>query len=115
MSEIHTCSYYCHKPECIKAQRNELREKMLTQVIDDNFKDDTTPPQWAWIDPNDKTQKQYLPHIGELVLFCHNGKTHTGRYTGESFSSEVTGQYINTWACRWMHLPAAYGIKENHK
>lgn len=28
MSEdIHTCSYYCERPACIKAQRNELREQ----------------------------------------------------------------------------------------
>ena len=26
---IHSCSYYCHKPECIKAQRNELRDKLF--------------------------------------------------------------------------------------
>lgn len=24
----HTCSYLCDKPECIKAQRDELREKL---------------------------------------------------------------------------------------
>jgi hypothetical protein len=24
---IHTCSYYCDRPECIRAQRNELRQK----------------------------------------------------------------------------------------
>lgn len=24
----HTCSYFCDKPECIKAQRDELREKL---------------------------------------------------------------------------------------
>ena len=28
MTDIHSCSYYCDKPECIKAQRNELREKL---------------------------------------------------------------------------------------
>ena len=27
MTDIHSCSYYCHRPECIKAQRDELREK----------------------------------------------------------------------------------------
>jgi hypothetical protein len=26
--DIHSCSYYCHKPECIKAQRDELRDKL---------------------------------------------------------------------------------------
>ena len=26
--DIHSCSYYCHIPECIKAQRDELRDKL---------------------------------------------------------------------------------------
>lgn len=71
-----------------------------------------TPAQRTWVDPNDKAQKQYLPHIGELVLFCHGGNTYTGKHTGGSFQSEVTNQYFNTWECRWMYLPAAHGIKE---
>ena len=28
--DIHSCSYYCHRPECIKAQRDELRAKYVT-------------------------------------------------------------------------------------
>jgi hypothetical protein len=28
MTDIHSCSYYCDRPECIKAQRDELRDKM---------------------------------------------------------------------------------------
>ena len=24
---VHTCSYYCERPDCIRAQRNELRQK----------------------------------------------------------------------------------------
>jgi hypothetical protein len=28
MSQLHTCSYHCHIPECIKAQRDELRDKV---------------------------------------------------------------------------------------
>ena len=27
MTDIHSCSYYCTNPACIKAQRDELREK----------------------------------------------------------------------------------------
>jgi hypothetical protein len=27
MSDIHTCSYYCDRPACIKAQRDELRDR----------------------------------------------------------------------------------------
>lgn len=25
---IHTCSYYCERPECIRRQRDELRDRM---------------------------------------------------------------------------------------
>ena len=28
MSDIHSCSYHCNRPECIKAQRDELRERL---------------------------------------------------------------------------------------
>jgi len=31
MDDIHSCGYYCTKPECIKAQRNELRDKLLNR------------------------------------------------------------------------------------
>ncbi len=76
----------------------------------------TTPQQRKplWIDPNDKTQAQFLPHIGEPVLFCHGGKTYYGRHTGGSFQygAGVTKRDFNTWECRWMYLPAAHGIKE---
>jgi hypothetical protein len=27
---IHSCSYYCNRPECIKAQRDELVKRMET-------------------------------------------------------------------------------------
>ena len=28
MTDIHSCSYYCDRPKCIKAQRDELRERL---------------------------------------------------------------------------------------
>lgn len=28
MTDIHSCSYHCDKPECIKAQRDELRDRL---------------------------------------------------------------------------------------
>ena len=65
-----------------------------------------------WIDPNDKAQKQYLPHIGEPVLFCHKGKTYYGKHTGGDFVSGVgfAQKHFNTWHCRWMYPPVAHGI-----
>lgn len=29
---MHTCNYYCDRPECLKAQRDELRDKWETIV-----------------------------------------------------------------------------------
>jgi len=26
--QVHTCSYYCDRPECLKAQRDELRDRL---------------------------------------------------------------------------------------
>lgn len=26
---IHTCSYYCTRPECVRAQRDELRDRYV--------------------------------------------------------------------------------------
>lgn len=31
MADIHSCSYYCARPECIKAQRDELRDRLEAQ------------------------------------------------------------------------------------
>ncbi|MGI9136149.1 MAG: hypothetical protein ACR2JS_03695 [Candidatus Nanopelagicales bacterium] len=31
MSDIHSCSYYCERPECIKAQRDEFRSRLEKQ------------------------------------------------------------------------------------
>ena len=62
-----------------------------------------------WIDPNDKTKAQFLPHIGEPVLFCHGGVTYYGKHTGGSFQAGrgVTSRSFDTWDCHWMYPPAA--------
>jgi hypothetical protein len=28
--DIHSCGYYCERPACVKAQRNELRDKLFS-------------------------------------------------------------------------------------
>lgn len=62
-----------------------------------------------WINPNDKSQAQYLPHIGEKVLFCHGGETYFGTHTGGSFKygHGVCAMYFPTWDCFWMYPPKA--------
>jgi hypothetical protein len=31
MSDIHSCSYYCTRPACVLRQRDELRDKWLSE------------------------------------------------------------------------------------
>lgn len=62
------------------------------------------PVPQGWIDPNDKAQKQYLPHIGERVLFKHDGCVYLGKHTGGSFKAEYPlGKTFGTWDCKWMY------------
>ena len=65
------------------------------------------PDADGWINPNDKTRKQYLPHIGEKVLFCHAGVTYYGKHTGGSFQSFSPPRRFCTWDCLWMYPPNA--------
>jgi hypothetical protein len=86
-------------PNCERtlAERNAARRAALEQDAA------------RWIDPNDKTQKQYLPWVGEPVLFCHEGKTYYGKHTGGSFISMAAplGKVFGTWDCFWMYPPKA--------
>ena len=68
---------------------------------------DEASPDSPWIDPNDKTQKQFLPWVGEKVFFCHAGMTYYGCHTGGSFQSFNPPKQFNTWSCRWMYPPKA--------
>ena len=29
LRDVHSCSYYCDRPECVKAQRDELRDRLM--------------------------------------------------------------------------------------
>lgn len=35
MYDIHSCSYYCDRPDCIKAQRDKLRDKVFDRKKDE--------------------------------------------------------------------------------
>ena len=47
MTDVHSCSYYCDRPECIKAQRDELRERLAQP--------EQGPVAWAGVDFDIKT------------------------------------------------------------
>lgn len=69
------------------------------------------PDADGWINPNDKTKRQYLPHIGEKVLFCHAGVTYYGKHTGGSFQSFNPPRRFCAWDCLWMYPPKAPGAQ----
>ena len=57
MTDIHSCSYYCDRPECIKAQRDELREVGPKQE------------PVAWITPDGEGFRiRFSPPINEVLL-----------------------------------------------
>ena len=33
MTDIHSCSYFCERPECVLAQRNFLRDRLTVGVL----------------------------------------------------------------------------------
>jgi hypothetical protein len=39
--DIHSCGYYCNRPACIEAQRNELRDKLFPEPTIDGW------PLWS--------------------------------------------------------------------
>ena len=32
MTDIHSCSYFCERPDCVLAQRDEMRDKLMKHV-----------------------------------------------------------------------------------
>ena len=94
--DIHSCSYYCDRPECIKRQRDELREKlsceeslvrewhdryttevMASQRISDAF-DKMNRDRDAW-------RKLVVEHNAACTQLCRSGNVEcrvTDSYSG---------------------------------
>tara|TARA_R110002094_G_scaffold54390_7_gene65609 strand:- start:4112 stop:4663 length:552 start_codon:yes stop_codon:yes gene_type:complete len=48
MNSIHTCSYHCNRPECIKAQRDELRDSLAAAEADAGRYQDVLQKIQSW-------------------------------------------------------------------
>jgi hypothetical protein len=68
MDEVHSCSYYCQIPACIKAQRDAMRDKY---VVDDSLGKHYDMGWNAALD-------EAIERIGEINAF--------GKATQDSFS-----------------------------
>lgn len=82
---------------------NDLIETHAAKAVEADRKARGGPAGSGWIDPNDKSQKQSLPHPSERILFKHDGHVYTGYRTGDSFKSEYPlGQRFPASDCLWM-------------
>lgn len=74
--DIHTCSYYCNRPACIKAQRDEFVQKMektsdtTAQLIALLRQRDAAgrAKYGTTLDRTDLTPEQWLQHMAEELL-----------------------------------------------
>ena len=72
MTDIHSCSYYCDRPECIKAQRDELREKLAIIKSYPGKDNSAQSPQRTWVglDYQDKSKfSAWLDHKTDDEVF----------------------------------------------
>lgn len=84
MSDIHSCSYVCHIPACIKAQRDELRDKRYAALSVEEVMAlvDQCKADWnAQADEDNQWSELYRREIGLLV--CRAVEKHHG-ITGET-------------------------------
>jgi hypothetical protein len=63
---IHSCSYYCHIPACIKAQRDDLRDK-LAQRTEPASEDSSVAQQRTWVGLT-KQQRNNIEDICEMII-----------------------------------------------
>ncbi len=74
-NEIHTCSYYCEKPKCIKAQRDELRLELREEGAPSAF--------WIGIEKSVPFSGQFVITFSDIVSFCQyvDGRFYHGLLT----------------------------------
>ena len=59
-TDIHSCGYYCDKPACIKAQRDELREKMFSEQAVKTYEQEPQETIAKWIKANTEHRQWYI-------------------------------------------------------
>ena len=64
---LHTCSYYCERPECIRAQRDELRQKLeqAEQIVPSDY---SNSHQREWVGLTDEEIKEIIGPWGPTPI-----------------------------------------------
>jgi hypothetical protein len=109
---IHSCSYYCERPECIKAQRDELRDRLAQPVAWEDVLG-AIARGWTHDDNKHKTMDVQLAvaiakEIQDMVIAPPQRKPLKLREI-EKYIYDANNDPIV--ACR--NVEAAHGIKEN--
>jgi hypothetical protein len=105
---IHSCSYYCDRPECIKAQRDELRERLAQPEQEPKCKAIIEVFGKDW-----RLEYMSLP-VGKHKLY-----TQQYNYTAPPQRKPLTdGEFADLWykqSTDWLEfgraIEAAHGIK----
>jgi hypothetical protein len=64
---LHTCSYYCERPECIRAQRDGLRQKLeqAEQIVPSDY---SNSHQREWVGLTDEEIKEIIGPWGPTPI-----------------------------------------------
>ena len=69
--DIHSCGYYCNRPACIEAQRNELRDKLFSNQAVKTYSGGkpnyTQPMEKEWVGLTDEEMKEIWDERGWYV------------------------------------------------
>ena len=101
---IHSCSYYCDRPECIKAQRDELRERLAQPEQE---------PVAIALNTGTKQGVKWLKNVehGErLYTTPPQRKPLTDEEIYMNCPNWLSQEQCKTWV---RQIEAAHGIKEN--
>lgn len=63
MYDIHSCSYYCDRPDCIKAQRDKLRDKVFDRKKDELKAKMREVKKREWVGLTEKDLEDVFPAI----------------------------------------------------
>ena len=117
MTDIHSCSYYCARPGCIKAQRDELRERLAQPE----------PEPVAWLDgPHLVVRLDMRNRLNYQGPWVDLGRAIPDKWTPFLYTAPpqrkplTDGELADLWykqSTDWMEfgraIEAAHGIKES--
>ena len=113
MTDIHSCSYYCDRPKCIKAQRDELRDK-LAQPEQEPLEYWNAVEGWVKIDE----VREHFDSVGCGTIYKTAGDGRVPltaaqrQWVGLSEEEIDKLKHLIDWTATWSHGRFAYEIEQ---